>query len=79
MSRTTGSTRQVNPFRIEGLTGLSRAAENFLHGHPREARMAVSVALETAAAQREAYGRRAVVTVPSRLEPFIIRRRKSPT
>lgn len=78
MSRTSGSTTQVGKFRIEGLAGLSRAAENFLHGHPREARMVVSVALETAAAQREAYGRKAVVKVPSRLEPFIVRRRKSP-
>ena len=78
MSRTTGPTTQVDKFRIEGLAGLSKAAEDFLHGHPREARMAVSVALETAAAQHEAYGHRAVVEVPSQLEPFIVHRPKSP-
>ena len=78
MNRTTGSTRQIDKFRIEGLAGLSKAAENFLRGHPREARMAVCVALETAAVQHEAYGQRAAVEVPSRLEPFIVRRPKSP-
>lgn len=74
MSRTTEPTKQVDPFRIEGLAGLSKAAEDFLLGHPQEARMAVSVALETAAAQHEAYGRSAAVEVPGRLEPFIVHR-----
>ena len=78
MSRTTGSTRQVDRFRIEGLAGLSKTAENFLRGHPREARMAVSVALETAAAHHEEYGRRTVAEVPSLLQSFIVQRPKSP-
>ena len=78
MSRTTGPTKRVDPFHIEGLAGLSKAAEDFLLGHPREARMVVSVALETAAAQHEAYGHSSAVEVPGRLEPYIVHRTKSP-
>ena len=40
--------------------------------------MAVSVALKTAAAQHKAYRRRAIVEVPSRLDPIIVLRLKSP-
>ena len=78
MSRMTELTEQAEGFRIEGLAGLSKAAENFLHGHPREARLAVAVALETAAAQHGAYLGNTFVEVPSRLEPFIVHRPKSP-
>ena len=78
MSRSTGAARQVSGLRIEGLAGLSKAAKSFLRRHPREARMAVSVALETAAAQHEAYGNGPGTDMPSRLEPFIVRRPMSP-
>lgn len=74
MNRITGATKQAEGFRVEGLAGLSKAAENFLHGHPREARLAVAVALETAAAQHGAYPRKAFVKVPDRLQPFIVHR-----
>ena len=61
-------------FLVEGLPGLSSTARDFVRDHPREARLAVAVALETAAARCEAEESGAVVNVPEKLRPFIVRR-----
>ena len=61
-------------FLVEGLPGLSSSARDFVRDHPREARLAVAVALETAAARCEAEESGAVVNVPEKLRPFIVRR-----
>ena len=67
-----GSTKEAMGFLVEGITVLSKSAREFVEQHPREARLAVAVALETAAAQREAGD--GEVDVPERLRPFIVRR-----
>ena len=60
-------------FMLEGSPVLSRAAKEFVRHRPREARLAVTVALETAAAQREAAGG-GDVDVPEALRPFVVSR-----
>ena len=74
MSKSTGPISEAMKFLEEGLPALSRSAREFVRHRPREARMAVAVALETAAAQCEAEDGRAAADVPKRLRPFIIRR-----
>ena len=49
---------------------LSKSAPEFVVQHPREARLAVAVALETAAAQREADD--GGIDAPERLQPFVV-------
>lgn len=56
---------------------LSSSAENFLRRHPRDARMAVAVALEAAALQSEARANEALEKIVERLGPFIAYRPKS--
>ena len=53
---------------------LSRSARDFVRHRPRDARLAVAVALEAAAAQCEAEDRGAADEVPEGLRPFILRR-----
>ena len=72
MARPGGSTREAMGFLVEGIPVLSKGAREFVVQHPREARLAVAVALETAAAQREAHG--GGLDVPERLRPFIVQR-----
>lgn len=74
--RATEATQRTDGFRVEGLPGLSRSARDFLRQRPAEARLAVTVALETAAAQYEVLGDDSPVQVPAQLEPFIVRRSK---
>ena len=74
--KATEATTRTDGFRVEGLAGLSRNARDFLRQRPQEARLAVTVALETAAAQREILGDDRSVEVPAQLEPFIVRRSK---
>ena len=73
MVKSTGSTGEAMKFLEEGLPALSRSAREFVHHRPREARLAVAVALETAAAQCEAEDS-AAASVPEKLRPFIVRR-----
>ena len=61
-------------FLEEGLPALSRGARAFVRDRPREARLAVTAALEAAAAQCEAEEAGAGAHVPERLRPFIVRR-----
>ena len=56
-------------FLVEGIPALSQSAKEFVLQRPREARLAVAVALETAAAQRETEDSR-TAGVPERLRPF---------
>ena len=74
MAKSDGSTRAAMGFLVEGFPGLSSTARHFVRDHPREAHLAVAVALETAAAQCEAEEGSAVVDVPKRLRPFVVRR-----
>ena len=74
MSRATGATKETIGFLTEGMPALSRNAREFLRHHPREARLAVAVALEAAAAQCEAEARRERAGVPEKLRPFIVQR-----
>ena len=74
--RASDATKRTDGFRVEGLPGLSRSARDFLRQRPREARLAVTVALETAAAQCEVLVDDSSVQVPARLEPLIVRRSK---
>jgi len=64
-------------FHVEGLTGLSRNAASFLRRHPKQARMAVTAALEAAAVQFRADmdegGDEA--GIPVALRPFVERHR----
>ena len=53
---------------------LSSGAREFVREHPEEARVAVAVALETAAAQSGAESRRSTVDVPARLRQFVVDR-----
>ena len=61
-------------FLVEGFPALSRSAREFVRHRPREARLAVVVALETAAAQCEAEESTVGIEVPEQLRPFIVRR-----
>ncbi len=74
MAESTGSMKQAMGLLAEGFPGLSSSVKRFVRDHPREAHLAVAVALETAAAQCEAEERSAAVDVPERLHPFVVRR-----
>lgn len=56
-----------------GLPALSQSARDFVLHHPRDARLAVVVALEVAA-QCEAENRGALDGVPEKLRSFVLRR-----
>ena len=60
-------------FLTEGFPVLSRSARDFVRRRPRDARLAVAVALEAAAVQSEAEDRDAD-EVPEGLRPFVLRR-----
>ncbi|MDE0191893.1 MAG: helix-turn-helix domain-containing protein [Gammaproteobacteria bacterium] len=53
---------------------LSSGARDYVLEHPDEARVAVAVALETAAAQSQAVQRRSTEEVPARLRRFVVDR-----
>ena len=72
MSKSTESTKQADRFRIEGLPELSGIATEFLRRRPREAQVAVTIALETAAALRRSWADRAQVETPERMEHHLI-------
>lgn len=73
MVRSSGSAREAMGFLVENFPVLSNSARDFVRHHPRRARLAVTVALETAAAQCEADEGGADADVPERLRPFIVR------
>ena len=59
---------------VDEVPELSGSAWAFVREHPRDARLAVAVALETAAAQFEKEDTDANPDVPEELKPFIVRR-----
>ena len=59
---------------VEEFPALSSSARAFVRDHPRDARLAVAVALETTAAQCESEDPDVVARVPEGLRPFIVRR-----
>ena len=58
----------------EEFPALSNSARAFIRDHPRDARLAVAVALEAAAAQYESEYTNAATEVPEGLQPFVVRR-----
>ena len=74
MAKTTESTKEVMGFLAEGFPILSSDARIFVRNHPREARLAVVVALEAAAAHSGAVDSGTVGDVPEKLRPFIVHR-----
>ena len=73
MAKANESTDGTMEFLTEGFPALSPGARDFVRRRPRDARLAVAVALETAAAQNEAEDRHAD-DVPEGLRPFVLRR-----
>ena len=69
VAKSTGSTMG---FLRETLPELSSDARGFIREHPDDARMAVAVALETAAAQSARRAGRTGQDVPERLGPFVV-------
>ena len=59
-------------FLTERLPKLSGEARDFIREHPDEARMAIAVALEAAAAQSEADAEHAAQEVPDQLRAFVV-------
>ena len=74
MAKPSGTMGETMGFLEEGLPALSRSARAFVRHRPREARLAVTAALEAAAAQCEAEEAGAGPDVPERLRQFIVRR-----
>ena len=74
MARQSGTTREAIGLLAEEIPALSSSARDFVRHHPREARLAVAVALETAAAQREAENADVASEVPEALRPFLVTR-----
>ena len=74
MAKSTGTAEAAMGLLAEGFPALSSNVRDFVRHHPREARLAVVVALEAAAAQCEAANRSIDVDVPEGLRPFIVRR-----
>ena len=69
MARSTGS---VMGFLTRRAPKLSSDARDFIREHPEEARMAVAVALETAAGQAEVAAGGSGEEVPEQLRPFVV-------
>ena len=61
-------------FLVKSPPKLSSGAREFIREHPEEARVAVAVALETAAAQSEGERTGSAEGVPERLRPFVVDR-----
>jgi excisionase family DNA binding protein len=71
---TEAATKGTMGFLVDEFPGLSSSAKAFVRHHPREARLAVAVALEAAAAQCETEDAEAADEVPEGLRPFVVRR-----
>ena len=74
MANPTAATERAMGFLADEFPALSSSARAFVRHHPREARLAVTVALETAAAQREREDADIAAGVPEGLQPFVVRR-----
>ena len=74
MAKQSGTVKDTMGLLAKGFPALSSSAKAFVRHRPREARLAVTAALEAAAAQCEAEGRSADLDVPEALRPFVVRR-----
>ena len=72
MSKSVESTKASDRFRIEGLPELSGMATEFLHRRPHEAQVAVTIALEIAAALSRTQADRTQAETPERMEHRLI-------
>ena len=72
MGEVTKSTKRADGFRIEGLPELSATAMEFLRRRPREAQVAVTTALETAAEIYRIWAGRAEADTPERMEHHFV-------
>lgn len=70
----TGAAERTMEYLVEEFPALSNSAKAFVRDHPRDARLAVSVALEAAAAQCESEYADAATDVPKVLQPFVVHR-----
>ncbi|MXY39805.1 MAG: helix-turn-helix domain-containing protein [Rhodospirillaceae bacterium] len=74
MANPTEGTKGTMGFLADEFPALSSNARAFVRHHPREARLAVAVALEAAAAQLGTEDADAAAEVPEGLRPFVVRR-----
>ena len=74
MTNPTEATKGTMGFLADEFPALSSNARAFVRHHPREARLAVAVALEAAAAQLGTKDADAAAEVPAGLRPFVVRR-----
>ena len=72
MSKSVKSAKPSDRFRIEGPPELSGTATEFLRRRPREAQVAVTIALETAAALSRTWADRMQADTPERMEHHLI-------
>ena len=74
MADPTGVAKETMGFLVDEFPALSSSVRTFVRDHPREARLAVAVALEAVAAQYETEDADAGAEVPEGLRPFLVRR-----
>lgn len=74
MADSTEAAQVTMGFLVDEFPALSTSARTFVRDHPREARLAVAVALEAVAAQCETEDADARADVPEGLRPFLVRR-----
>ena len=74
MADPTGAAKETMGFLVDEFPALSNSARTFVRDHPREAQLAVAVALEAVAAQRMTEDADAGGQVPERLRPFLVQR-----
>ena len=74
MANTIGAAKETMEFLVDEFPALSETARTFVRDHPREARLAVTVALEAVAVQGGTEDTDAGAEVPEALRPFVVRR-----
>ena len=74
MVESTGAAKETMGFLVDKFPALSSSVRTFVRDHPREARLAVAVALEAVAAQYETEDVDTGAEVPEGLRPFLVRR-----
>lgn len=74
MATPTGAAKETMVLLADELPALSTGARAFVRDHPREARLAVAVALEAVAAQWETEDVDARAEVPEGLRPVLVQR-----
>lgn len=78
MKDATEAAKETMGFLVDEFPALSSNVRTFVRDHPREARLAVAVALEAVAAQYEMENADAGAEVPEGLRPFVVQRGGGP-